>query len=186
MKVQWQVTRPHNVKTNLPARDPDLIEFLGREKSLTELRTWISDLKAPVRLITGIGGLGKTTLAYRFAEEVVETKVPSVEWVVWVTAKERTYSALKDQIVATGKVDFTDIVSLYQVILKVLAHEFPMGEDEPDVDDLMDRVVEALSHLSCLIVVDDVDSLQPDQQRAVVSALNGILCERLGETFPLA
>jgi hypothetical protein len=176
--------RHRSIKSNLKARDPDLIEFVGREDSLAELRTWLTDVKTPVRLITGIGGLGKTTLAYRFAEEVTDTKASSIEWVVWLTAKEQTYSALRGEMVPTGKVDFDDLRTLYHAMLKALSHEFPIADEEPDIDELTDRVVEALSTYSCLVIVDDIDGLAPDQQKEVVSALNGIALRTVGRDIP--
>jgi hypothetical protein len=178
--------RPRPINSNLKARDQELIEFVGREDSLAELRTWLTDVKALVRLITGIGGLGKTTLAYRFAEEVTETKASSIEWVIWLTAKEQTYSALRGQMVPTGKVDFDDLRTLYHALLKALSHEFPIADDEPDIDELTDRVVEALSTYSCLVVVDDIDGLSPDQQKEVVPALNGIALRTVGRDIPPA
>lgn len=174
------------VRGALPARDPDLVEFLGREAPLGELRRWLADPRSPVRLISGIGGLGKTTLAYRFAEEVVATGAGQLEWVIWLTAKQQTYSALRGRIIETGRVDFTDLASLYTQLLKVMSYQTPLEEedDEPVLDELTERVVEALGIYTCLVIVDDIDSLTPDQQRETVAGLNSLALRTVGREIP--
>lgn len=175
-----------SVKVQLPARDLDLVAFVGREAPLAALRTWLTDSRSPVRLITGIGGLGKTTLAYRFAEEVGQTGAGNIEWIIWLTAKQQTFSALRGQFVAASKVDFTSLASLYGAILAALSHEMPAEEEEPTLNQIADRVVEALSSYSCLVIVDDIDSLSPEQQKETVAALNAIALRTVGrEIAPL-
>ena len=137
-----------------------------------------------MRLITEIGGLGKTTLAYRFAEEVVETGAGEIEWVIWLTAKKKTFSALQGKIVEANKVDFSDLLSLYGAILRALSYDMPLQEEEPTPDELADRIIEALTIYTCLIIVDDIDSLLPDEQRETVSALNTIALRTVGRDLP--
>lgn len=165
---------PVTVQAHLPARDVDLLEFVGREEQLADLRKWFGDPRSPVRLITGIGGLGKTTLAYRFAEEVVETGAGEVEMVIWLTAKQQTFSALRGKMVPISRVDFKDLDSLFNEVLKALSHEMPTSEDEPSFVEVGDRLVEALSIIPSLVVVDDLDTLSPDEQKETVAALNGV------------
>jgi hypothetical protein len=169
-----------SVKAQLPARDLELVTFVGRESPLAALRTWLTDPRSPVRLITGIGGLGKTTLSYHFAEEVIQTGAGDIEWIIWLTAKQQTFSALRGQFVATSKVDFTDLPTLYGAILKALSHEMSPAEEEPTLNQIADRVVEALHSYSCLIIVDDIDSLAPEQQKETVAAMNGIALRTVG------
>jgi len=47
---------------NLPDRDGELGEFVGREADMATLWEWLSDRFSPVRLICGLGGVGKTSL----------------------------------------------------------------------------------------------------------------------------
>ena len=172
------------VQTHLPARDSDLVEFVGRSEQLASLRQWIADVRSPVRLITGIGGLGKTTLAFHFAEEVSNTGAGEVESVIWLTAKQQTFSALRGKMVPTSRVDFADIGSLFNSILKVLSYEFPIREEEPTIDEISDRLVEALTTIPSLVIVDDLDTLPPDEQKETVAALNSLALRTVGRDLP--
>lgn len=175
---------PVPVQAHLPARDDDLIEFVGRDQQLASLRQWIGDPRSPVRLITGIGGLGKTTLAYRFAEEVAETGAGQVEAIIWLTAKQQTFSALRGKMVPTSRVDFADLGSLYNAILKALHFELPVSDEDPSLPEITDRLVEGLLIIPSLIIVDDLDTLLPDEQKETVAALNSLALRTVGRDQP--
>ncbi|WP_412557788.1 RNA-binding domain-containing protein [Thalassospira sp. MIT1370] len=172
------------VEAFLPPRDPELIKFVGRDDQLAELRSWLSDVRNPVKLITGIGGLGKTTLALQFAEEVISNNAGDIEKVIWLTAKQQTYSALRGKMVPTGRVDFQDLSDLLKKTLEVLSYDVALDDEEVTIDDLIDHVIEAISIYTCLIIVDDLDSLTPDLQKEFVSALNGVALRTVGREIP--
>lgn len=172
------------VRASLPARDLDLVKFVGRERQLADLRNWIDDFRSPVRLLTGIGGLGKTTLAYRFAEEVVSTGAGEIEWVIWLSAKVQTFSALKGKLVSLARVDFSDVRSLYAAILSELHFDLEATDDEVGLEEYLDRLAEAFEVYSCLVIVDDIDSLTPDDQKEAVSGLFGLAMRTVGRDQP--
>ena len=175
---------PVPVQAHLPARDDDLIQFVGRDQQLASLRQWIGDPRSPVRLITGIGGLGKTTLADRFAEEVADTGAGQVEAVIWLTAKQQTFSALRGKMVPTSRVDFSDLGSLFNAILKALHYELPVSDEDPSLAEITDRLVEGLLIIPSLIIVDDLDTLLPDEQKETVAALNSLALRTVGRDQP--
>lgn len=180
MPPQGPVATRQKLPSSLPARDPDLIEFLGRHQPLAHLREWISDPRSPVHLITGIGGLGKTTLAYRFAEEVSELGAGGLEQVIWLAAKVRTYSALKGEMVAVGRVDFDSLETLQRAILGSLRYHLGNDDEELTTRDLEECIIDALTIVPALIVVDDIDSLDPEEQRAVVASMNTVGLRTVG------
>lgn len=148
---------------NLPDRSHVCSRFIGRNDSLGDLWTWLGDRFSRVRLIAGEGGLGKTSLAYRFAEEVASRRVKPFEQIVWLTAKEHQFIAADDTHRETGRTDFHDAISLFQAI--ALAHGCLEADfDGLDQKELMQLASESCQAMPSFIVVDDVDSLNPADQ----------------------
>lgn len=152
---------------NLPDRTHVCSRFVGRQESLGDLWTWLDDRFSRVRLIAGEGGLGKTSLAYYFAEEVASRRVKPFEQIVWLTAKERQFIAAEDAHRDTGHTDFHDATSLFQAI--ALAHGCLESDFEGiDQKELMQLAFESCQAMPSFIVVDDVDSLKPADQLRVL------------------
>lgn len=161
------------------------MEFIGRDNFLCQLRSWLGDPRAAVRLLTGIGGLGKTSIAYHFAEEVIDLRAGQVEKIVWLTAKKRTFSALRGVMVEASRTDFHDAHSLYASLLSNLGYDPLFDDDEPTNADLLEAIHEALSCYNCLVFIDDVDSLPPDDQRDVLFSLSNIAARTInGSSTP--
>jgi len=152
---------------NLPDRTFICSRFVGRKDYLYNLWTWLEDDFSRVRLIAGEGGLGKTSLAYRFAEEVASRRIKPYEQVVWLTAKKQQFVASEDSYRKNSGIDYFDAPSLFIAI--ATAH----GCVESDFKDCDSRELQQLALESCaavpsFVVIDDIDSLSPeDQQRTL-------------------
>src|SRR5262249_19426131 len=79
---------------NLRLQDPALIEFVGRNRDLEKLWRWLNDRFSPVKLVTGIGGVGKTRLVRTFAEQILDRSPLGFEKVIWLTAKKQHWRPL--------------------------------------------------------------------------------------------
>lgn len=152
---------------NLPDRVLVCSRFVGRREVLGELWTWLADDFSRVRLIAGEGGLGKTSLAYRFAEEVASRRVRPFEQVVWLTAKKRQFIPSEDAHRQNYLTHFEDANSLFKAIAS--AHGCIESDFEGlDSRELRQLALQSFSAMPSFVVIDDVDSLTPeDQQRAL-------------------
>lgn len=157
--------------SNLGARDESFIQFVGRESHLAQLWAWFFDKFSPVRLLAGVGGVGKTTLAREFAEQVARAAPFGFQKVVWLSAKKRTFTAIQGRYVEATRVDFADVDGLLRQICLELALNVDEVPEDATREALIESTVEALSTMPALVIVDDVDSLEPDQQQDLFHAM---------------
>jgi hypothetical protein len=161
------LVQPIPLDNNLKERDPGFIRFIGRDEYLQQMWQWLCDKYNPGKLLAGIGGVGKTTIAREFAEQIIKSPPLGFERVIWFSAKQRYYTAILGQYKPTTRVDFTDVTSL----LKALLLELGILETEIDAEwtrtELLDEVIKALRIIPSFVVIDDVDSLDPEQQNEV-------------------
>lgn len=155
------------LENSLPDRSLVCANFVGRNIDMSQLWTWLSDDFSRVKLIAGEGGLGKTSLAYHFAEQISISHVKPFVKVVWLSAKEKQFIPQKDDYQETLQVNYSDANSLFKAIASEL------GCTENDFHDLDTRDLLKLALRSCeivpsFIVIDDVDSLTTDEQKRVL------------------
>jgi hypothetical protein len=152
---------------NLPDRGIICSNFVGRGEDIGDLWKWLFDDFSRVRLIAGEGGLGKTSLAYHFSEQIASRRVKPYAKIVWLTAKARQFIPAKDAYRDAEYVDFSDAESLFKAIA------IELGCVESDIAGLTSKELMQLAIESCIvipsfIVIDDIDSLsQEDQLRTL-------------------
>lgn len=168
--------------SNLGARDPAFIEFVGREEYLSNLWKWFLDKFNPVKLLAGIGGVGKTALAREFSEQVSRAAPFGFQKVVWLSAKRQFYVAISGKYVPSSRVDFDDVDGLLRQICLELGlndEEVPIGSTR---EHLMEATIAVLSTMPALVVVDDIDTLDPEQQQDTFHALIAIFSQTSGKS----
>lgn len=133
----------------------DYVEFIGREKKIEELKTLLLHKKVHVLSIDGIGGVGKSALALEIAYQLKEEK--SFEAIIWVSAK-------KNRLTYKGVVEidnsFVNLEDLFDKILKTFKENdfLKLGNFETK----QNMVLELLKENHCLIVVDNLETIDDD------------------------
>ncbi len=147
---------------NLPAREQVAVEFVGRSSELAHLWSWFTDPHRRRWMLAGDGGKGKTAIAYEFATQVVEAVPKGIDSVVWLSAKRRE---LIDGVVRTREApDFVDLESLLDAFLRAIGFTEKLSLPLPDK---REYVLELFRELPCLLIADDIDSLDQDAEDAV-------------------
>ncbi|WP_186050034.1 NB-ARC domain-containing protein [Burkholderia gladioli] len=159
--------RINRIPHNLPDRNFICPRFVGRDRIVNALWRWLGDDLSHVKVLAGEGGLGKSSIAYEFAERVSETPDIPFEQVMWLTAKERQFKAFDDQYVKMPERHYTS----YAELLAAICGRLPFTTAELDGAtsvELRRMVKQGLSSTTSLVVIDDVDSLSGEEQRQVL------------------
>lgn len=163
------------LSNNLRERDPGFIRFVGRDEYLQQLWHWLLDRYSPGKLLAGVGGIGKTTIAREFAEQLTKSSPFGFERVIWFSAKKRFYTAVLGKYVPTLRVDFSDTQSLLRALLLELGSPESMIAPDWSTNELIDEVIDSLKIIPSLVIVDDVDSLEPAMQQDVFHTILQIM-----------
>lgn len=138
---------------HLPPSDEMYSEFVGRRHALDKLAHWINSDK-PQILVWGYGGAGKSALAYKFAREIRDGSGVDLLAVCWVSAKRLEFS---DGSVRSRLADFSDLQTFLEALWVSL-----YGPDALPSDLTPKTVVDELSPLPILLIVDDFDTISED------------------------
>jgi tetratricopeptide (TPR) repeat protein len=162
------------IENNLPAKDPNLLDFVGREENLNALWRWFTERYTAVKLLSGPGGVGKTSIAWTFCDSVLHRPPEGLEKIIWLTAKRKTYAAVLGRYVEITHTHFSDLDSLLRSLLSELGTPDQGLAELEERNELIEAAIEALSTWPCLLVVDDVDSLPPEEQFDVFRTVSTI------------
>lgn len=149
---------------NLPSRDVICTKFVGRADVLTELWAWLNDQFQYAKVIAGEGGKGKTSVAYEFATQVAYMAPLGIERIVWLTAKKRQFLGFENLWRTMPETHF----NCFRTMLIALGRNvgYLDGElgDASDAE-LSQMIRGGVSTYATLFVLDDVDSLELNDQR---------------------
>ncbi|MCC6329471.1 MAG: hypothetical protein IT174_13230 [Acidobacteria bacterium] len=150
------------LEAELPARESVVMDFIGRDLEIGQLREWFSDPMMRRWALAGKGGLGKSALAYKFALDVVEKAPPPFQTVIWLSAKKKRFVEGKSVDISTP--DFSDLESALDLLL---AHFGWLEAMDQAINAKQRQVLELLDQFPAFIVVDDIDSLESENENVI-------------------
>ena len=174
------------IENNLPARDPSLIEFVGRDEQMDLLWSWFTDRYTAVKLLSGPGGVGKTSIAWTFSDAVSRSAPSNLDKVIWLTAKKKTYAALLGKYVEIDHTHFSDLEGLLRSILGELGVPENLLPEAGAREDLIDECISSIKTVPCLLIVDDIDSLPTEEQYDVFRTISTIFDRVIASGIPRA
>jgi len=135
---------------NLPDK-PIYDRLVGRDELVNHLLQLITSSESrPVTVISGLGGIGKTALAYEVVKRALANG--SFEAVVWETAKSEEFTGI---VRSTLRVQNISLVA----ILLSFAQQLNIDvSDKVTVDDLIYRLKAVLRQRSIIVVLDNLET----------------------------
>ena len=169
---------------NLGPKDPDLIRFIGREEYLQKLWQWLLERFAPCVLLAGLGGVGKTTIARKFAEIIVTEAPLGFERVIFISAKPKYWRLYKNTTVnaLSDDIRFVDTISLLRSLLSELGFIDCEIDPDSDLEELIEQSVNALQITPSFIIIDDIDSLEPEEQHLTFHTILQIIGQTIAKS----
>ncbi|HAJ64783.1 MAG TPA: hypothetical protein DCP31_40705, partial [Cyanobacteria bacterium UBA8543] len=113
----------------------DISTFYGRTVELTELEHWIVTDRCRIVTILGMGGIGKTSLSVKLAEQIQ----PSFEYLIWRSLRNAP-----------------PVQELLADLIEFLS-DGQETELQPTVEGRVSQLIEYLRKHRCLLLLDDVE-----------------------------
>lgn len=146
-------------KHNLPPQPYK--KFFGREEAINNILETLIKGGTFIASIDGVGGIGKTALAYYFCKEIL---LPQNEfnYLIWLTAKESVFDPFsRDLTIKPVRSNFRGIEELIDTVLSVIEFEElinnPMEEKKKFVED------EVFKSEKTFLVLDNLESIEDEE-----------------------
>ncbi|NES18391.1 MAG: hypothetical protein F6K41_05540 [Symploca sp. SIO3E6] len=144
--LEWQRCRLQQSQPKPPdwGTAPDVTVFYGRTKELETLEQWIIDKRCRLLSIIGLGGIGKTSLSVKLAQQVQK----KFQYVIWRSLRNAPIlpELLADLICFLSNQKKTDLPET--------------------IDGKVRRLLEYLKASRCLLVLDNAESILCSNGRA--------------------
>lgn len=151
-----------SIMSTLPPKEEMFDEFVGRVEHLESLWAWYADDASKKWVLVGEGGKGKSAIAYQFARTIQAANPDQIAAVVWLSAKLRRFA--DSEVVEIGRPDFFDLDTALTRLLKDFGDTANLGKT---LDAKRDVVLSLLSELPSLLVIDDIDSIDAENEEVV-------------------
>lgn len=139
--------------------------FYGRKEELTTLEQWIVDDECRLVALLGIGGIGKTSLSVKLAQQIQE----NFEYVIWRSLREAPPAKI-----------------ILAQLIQFLSDEQETESSLPEnFSDRVSRLLDYLQNHRCLLILDNAEAILRSGSRAGVYREGyeeyGELLRRVGE-----
>ena len=146
----------------LPPLETIVSNFIGRNSELKELRDWFFNPASRRWALAGEGGKGKSALAYEFGLEIKNAAPEPFQTVIWLSAKKKKY--VEGCIVEISSPDFFDLDTALNKLLQFYGW---IEEIERPIETKKDIVTSLLNEFPALVVVDDIDSIESENEEVI-------------------
>jgi len=146
-----------DVAHNLP--EQPYKKFFGRGDAIERIKDTLLYGATFIASIDGVGGIGKTALAYHFCKNVI---LPSKEFsnIIWITAKEAVFDPFSvDSMIKKVNNKFEGINTLIDVTLTTIGFEEYLDEDSHTKKELFEEFIKSES---VLIVLDNLENINDE------------------------
>ncbi|MGY0553046.1 RNA-binding domain-containing protein [Vreelandella sp. 2A-K22] len=165
--------RKNIIEHNLPDKNFICPEFIGRFEILQELWSWLSDDFQYTKVLAADGGKGKTSIAYEFCQLIINSGTELFEQVMWLTAKKKQFKAVYNEFVGTPETHYNDLESLLREVC-LRTGSLPEEVREFTLQQLQRAARDGLNLTPSLIVIDDIDSNSPEEQKRIMEIARSI------------
>jgi len=152
------------IDNNIPFIDKTYTKFFGRASIFYDLWSWFSKRKAGTKLLNAFGGMGKTSLAYEFCEQLLAVGPPSLDKIIWLTAKKQNFDTHSDSFRPLSRTDFSNVNDFLLILASHVGIPDQEAQDIEVVDFLIEAITLSLREFNILVVIDDIDSLEKSEQ----------------------
>ncbi|MCS6955411.1 MAG: NB-ARC domain-containing protein, partial [Candidatus Calescibacterium sp.] len=143
---------------NLP--DEPYKKFFGRQESIEKMWETLIEGGTFIASIDGVGGIGKTALAYYFCKEIlIPRKV--FDYIVWFTVKDTVFDPFSnEQLIKRINVNFRGVEGLIDTILGTVGFEDIIQNDFNEKKNFLED--EILGKEKIFIVIDNIETIEDD------------------------
>ncbi len=161
---------------NLPDKSFICPVFVGRFGILNELWAWLADELQHSKVLAADGGKGKTSIAYEFCQLLITSRVEGIEQIIWLTAKNKQFKAVFNEYVSVPETHFNDMYSLLKEIC-IRTGTLEKTLEDLSLIQLTKLAKQNLKEYPSFIVIDDVDSSTPEEQKRILEMARTISSE---------